>query len=106
MATKNTAKEPNFEKSLQKLERIVEEMEQGEIDLDGMLKKFEEGMKLARFCTGKLEETEKKIEIILKDKAGTISTRDFVASEQEEQNKQEPESSNPVEKEEEEQDLF
>ena len=68
------------------------------------LKKFEEGMKLAKFCTNKLEETEKKIEIILKDKAGTISTRDFVSNEQED-DVPEAESPNPVEKEGE-QDLF
>ena len=55
-----------FEESLKKLEKIVEEMERGELDLDRSLSMFEEGVKLAHFCSSKLEETKKKIEILVK----------------------------------------
>ena len=73
--------EQNFEKSIEKLEKIVEEMEQGEVNLDNMLKKFEEGMKLAKFCTKKLDEAEKKIEILIKKQDGTIETAPFDTTE-------------------------
>ncbi len=62
--------QPDFEKSLQRLESIVDEMERGDLSLEKSMKHFEEGSKLADFCTAKLEETEKKIEILLKDKTG------------------------------------
>ena len=74
--------EQNFEKSIEKLEKIVEEMEQGEVNLDNMLKKFEEGMKLARFCARKLDQAEKKIEILVKKQDGTIETAPFDTTEQ------------------------
>lgn len=59
--------ELKFEEALKKLESIVEGLEQGKISLEDSLKKYEEGIKLARFCTEKLEEAEKKIEILTKD---------------------------------------
>ena len=55
----------NFEDSLKRLETIVEQMEKGELSLEDCMKHFEEGTKLANFCTAKLEETEKKIEILV-----------------------------------------
>jgi exodeoxyribonuclease VII small subunit len=63
------AEEMPFEEALARLETIVTEMEQGEQALDESMKKFEEGMKLARFCTQKLGQTEKKIELLLRDGA-------------------------------------
>jgi len=57
---------PRFEEALERLEKIVAEMEQGELPLEISMKKFEEGMKLARFCTRALGDTEKKIEVLLK----------------------------------------
>ena len=50
-----------FEDSIKKLENIVEELESGDLTLDKALKKFEEGVKLSKFCFDKLEETEKTI---------------------------------------------
>ena len=58
--------EPNFEKALNRLEKIVEELESGELTLDEALKKYEEGIKLTRLCTKKLETAQKKVEILLK----------------------------------------
>ena len=59
-----------FEAALKRLETIVEEMEAGETDLDTMIASFEEGQKLVKFCTAKLNEVEKKIEKIVKDGSG------------------------------------
>ena len=55
----------SFESALEKLEKIVEVLESGGLSLEQSLKKFEEGMKLSRYCTKELEETEKKISLIL-----------------------------------------
>ncbi|MDX9785960.1 MAG: exodeoxyribonuclease VII small subunit [Desulfobacterales bacterium] len=60
----------SFETALVKLEKIVEEMESGELPLEKSLKKFEEGVALSRFCTEKLDEYEKKISLLLKDSNG------------------------------------
>lgn len=64
--SKNPAKPPDFEKSLERLEKIVQEMEDGELPLEKMMQHFEEGMRLLRFCSHKLNEVEQKIEILLK----------------------------------------
>ena len=73
-----------FEEALKKLEKIVSDMETGEISLDKSILKFEEGMKLVKFCGGKLEEVEKKIEMVMKDKKGKVKRELFHAGEKEE----------------------
>lgn len=55
-----------FEEALAALETIVREMESGQLSLAASMKKFEEGTKLANFCTARLAETEKKVELLLK----------------------------------------
>jgi exodeoxyribonuclease VII small subunit len=62
-----------FEAALKRLETIVEEMESGETNLDTMIASFEEGQKLVKFCTDKLNEVEKKIEKIVKDGSGGVT---------------------------------
>ena len=59
-----------FEQALKRLEKIVEELEKGDLSLDESLKRYEEGIKLSRFCTKKLEETERKVELLTKNKNG------------------------------------
>ena len=66
-------KEMKFEGALQKLEEIVDKLESGDIGLDDSLKHYEDGMKLLKFCTAKLDEVEKKIEILVKDKGGKVT---------------------------------
>jgi exodeoxyribonuclease VII small subunit len=75
------AGEPKFEASLEKLEKIVEEMESGDLPLDAILKKYEEGSGLVRYCTSKLTEAEKRIEILMKNKEGELEARPFEADE-------------------------
>ncbi len=82
MTGQASKKEKSFEAALQRLEEIVSEMEAGELSLDVMLKKFDEGIRLAQFCSRKLEEAEKKIEILLKKEDGSIETREFLPSQQ------------------------
>lgn len=63
-------KSNEFEKSFQQLESIVKRLEAEELPLDEALQLFEEGIRLSRFCNQKLEEVEKKIELILADAKG------------------------------------
>jgi exodeoxyribonuclease VII small subunit len=70
-------KKENFEAALQKLEAIVAKMEEGDLPLEEALKEFEEGVRLAKFCTGKLDEAERKVEKLIRDQAGKIQTTPF-----------------------------
>ncbi len=74
----STEKQPkvSFEKSLARLEEIVTGMESGELSLDDMITRFEEGQKLIKFCSGKLDEVERKIEQLL-TKDGPVETAPF-----------------------------
>lgn len=74
-----TNKKMNFEKAMQQLERIVQELEQGDLSLEKALKKFEEGVKLSRYCSEQLEQTEKKISLLLEDAQGKIVAKEFDA---------------------------
>ena len=66
-----------FETSLKKLEEIVKRLEGGELSLDESLKAFEDGVKHASFCARKLNEAEKKVEILLRSKDGSFYTEEF-----------------------------
>jgi len=69
--------EKKFETALARLEEIVSQLEQGDLPLEQSLKLFEEGVKLARLCTVRLEEAERKVEQLLKDKAGKLMKAPF-----------------------------
>jgi len=66
MTAGKSKKKQSFEQSLEKLEKIVKDMEAGELSLDEMISRFEEGQGLIKFCTGKLNEVEKRIELLVK----------------------------------------
>src|SRR5437867_2604085 len=72
---------PSFEQAIQRLEKIVADMESAELPLEDVLKKYEEGTRLVRFCSQKLEEAEKKIEILTKKADGTVALKAFDAKE-------------------------
>ena len=71
-----------FEQSMKQLERIVQELEGGDLSLETAIKKFEEGMKLTAFCSKKLDETEKKVSILLKNAEGRIAEAPFSGEEE------------------------
>ena len=70
----------NFEESMKKLESIVNELENGNLNLDESVEKFEEGMKIAKHCNTILEDSEKKITILL-EKDGELKEENFEANE-------------------------
>ena len=57
----------DFESALEKLQKIVEDLEKGGLSLDKTLAEFSQGMKLLKFCHQKLDKAEKKIELMLKE---------------------------------------
>ena len=73
-------KKMNFEESMKKLETIVTELENGNLNLDESVKKFEEGMKMAKQCSNILEEAEKKITILLEND-GELKEENFQTGE-------------------------
>jgi exodeoxyribonuclease VII small subunit len=70
----------SFEKALKQLEDIVQELETGDLPLEKAVKRFEDGIKLSRFCSETLNETEKRIQILLQDSEGNISEAAFPGS--------------------------
>ena len=67
-----------FEQSLKDLEKIVQQLESGDLPLEEAVKKFEEGIQLSKFCSQKLDETERKITILLKNSQGNFSEQPFM----------------------------
>ena len=74
--------EKKFESALSRLEEIVSELESGELGLEQSLKLFEEGVKLARVCNARLEDAERKVEILMKDKNGKMTAKPFEEEEE------------------------
>ncbi|MBW2442745.1 MAG: exodeoxyribonuclease VII small subunit [Deltaproteobacteria bacterium] len=68
-----------FEQAMKQLERIVQDLESGDMPLEKAIKTFEEGIQLSRFCSEKLDETEKRITILLQDAEGKPSEAPFPA---------------------------
>ena len=68
-----------FEKAMKKLEQIVQELESGDLPLEKTITKFEEGVKLSKFCSNKLDETEKKVTILMQDTEGNVLEKPFMS---------------------------
>jgi len=99
MKSKRKAAEPvlnrnglTFEQAIQRLEKIVADMEAAELPLEDVLKKYEEGTYLVRFCNLKLEEAEKKIELLTKKSDGTIALEPFEPKTADSETDESPES--------------
>jgi len=71
-----------FENSLKKLEDAVNRLESGDLPLDESLKVFEEGIKHAAICSRKLNEAEKRVELLLKQRDGSFTREGFVVDEE------------------------
>ena len=75
--------EKSFEKAMQRLEEITQNLENGDLSLEDSIDVFEEGMKLAKFCSKKLEEAEKKVTKLVKEGEGKFSQQPFDMDEEE-----------------------
>lgn len=72
------ASDKKFESALEELEQVVEQLESAELSLEDSLSAFEKGVGLVRFCNQKLNEVEKKIEMLVKDKEGKLQLKEVV----------------------------
>ena len=73
--------ERSFEECLQALEKVVERIESGELNLEESLGTFEEGVRLVQSCNHKLGEVERRIEVLTKDSEGRSRLRELVEEE-------------------------
>jgi len=101
--------ELKFEKAIEKLEVVVSDLEGGEMPLEEAIKKYEDGVKLSRLCLEKLNQAERKVEILTKALSGEVAKEDFVMDEDQDtgalkktRKKKETARKKPVESEEEE----
>ncbi|MFC1578286.1 exodeoxyribonuclease VII small subunit [Thermodesulfobacteriota bacterium] len=66
-----------FEQAMKQLEQIVQDLESGDMPLEKAIKTFEDGIRLSKFCSEKLDETEKRITILMQDSDGKLSEAPF-----------------------------
>ena len=71
-----------FEDTLLELEKIVQRLEDPDVPLDEAVSLFEDGIKLSRFCSQKLDEVEKRVDLLVKDEQGGLATRGFDEADQ------------------------
>jgi exodeoxyribonuclease VII small subunit len=76
MAKKEKPKQ-SFEDALKRLEEVLDSLEHGNLNLEESVKAFEEGAGLVRFCHGRLDDVERRVELLLKDENGRFFTRPF-----------------------------
>ena len=77
MTKKAEARSKSFETSLSALEKIVHELERGDLPLEESLRLFEEGVKLSRECQERLNQAERRIEVLLRDSDGKPVVNEF-----------------------------
>ena len=75
--TKKMPGEIDFEAALKQLEQIVEQLEAGDLPLERSLELFEQGVRLSRDCQKRLDEAERRVEILLKDEDGSYTPSPF-----------------------------
>lgn len=69
--------EPTFESAMERLDAIVEQMEANKLPLEDLLRGYEEGLKLVKFCSEKLDSAEKRIQIITREAMGKPQVVEF-----------------------------
>ncbi|MGH7829084.1 MAG: exodeoxyribonuclease VII small subunit [Candidatus Binatia bacterium] len=75
--------EKKFEEALEELEKVIEQLESGELSLEDSLAAFEEGVRLVKHCNHKLNEIEKKVQLLVKDKEGKLQLKSFTDADDE-----------------------
>ena len=66
----------NFEEAMTKLEKIVEELEQGDFSLEVSMKKFDQGLVLGNVCKGMLDKAEQKVKVLIENAEGELEEKD------------------------------
>ena len=81
MATKKSKTDLGFEKSLERLETIVEDLESGELTLDDSLQLFKEGVELSKYCSTKLNLVQQEVKKVVLDNKGEFTLETFAGEE-------------------------
>ncbi len=71
------SREPGFEEALSRLERIVKGLEDGDLPLEESLRLFEEGVRLTRLCASKLDEAQRRIDLLSRGEQGDLKLVPF-----------------------------
>ncbi|MGC1479274.1 MAG: exodeoxyribonuclease VII small subunit [Chthoniobacterales bacterium] len=69
--------QPSLEDALKRLDALVEEMESGELQLETLIERFEEGIALTRSCQARLDQAETRIQTIIREADGSVKLEDF-----------------------------
>ena len=69
--------ELSFEESIEKLEKIVDELENGKLSLNDSIKSFEEGVQLSKHCSEMIDQAEKQISILISQEDGSMKEENF-----------------------------
>ncbi len=77
-----------FEEALSRLEAVVARLEGGDLPLEDALSLFEEGVRLTRLCSARLEEAERKVSLLLRDEQGALREVPFGEAEEEDEEDQ------------------
>lgn len=72
----------SFEEAMDKLDRIVAQLENGDVPLEKAIELFQEGMQLSQLCSSKLEQVERKIEILVEEN-GALAKKPFATAQDE-----------------------
>jgi exodeoxyribonuclease VII small subunit len=80
-STKKGTRQPGFEEALARLETIVKSLEDGDLPLEESLRLFEEGVSLTRLCAAKLEEAQRRIDVLTRGEQGEVKLEPFEATE-------------------------
>lgn len=78
-SAKKGSRQPGFEEALERLEAIVKSLEDGDLPLEQSLRLFEEGVALTRLCAAKLEEAQRRIDVLTRDAQGDLKLVPFEA---------------------------
>lgn len=81
--TDKAAKTPKFEDYLRQVEEVVKSLESGKLGLEESIDKYEQGIKALRQCYSILDQAEKKIQVLVKEKDGSLTSREFDAEAEE-----------------------
>jgi exodeoxyribonuclease VII small subunit len=79
MSKKSGGRPVDFEKSMQELEALVEQLERGDLPLEQAMQRFERGVALTRECQGALKAAQQRVEILLQKSGGAASLEPFAA---------------------------
>ena len=77
MTEEKKSKAHSYEEAHQRLEAIVRELDEGELTLDELEKKFEEGMRMAAHCSQRLEEVEQKVNLLIEKSQGELERKPY-----------------------------